>query len=54
MTATFSQPDSAARAAKVEAVRQQLREIPETVDLEANSTPEALAAFEPEWPDLQG
>ncbi len=32
--------------------RQKLRDIPETIDLEAIQTPEELAAFEPEWPKL--
>lgn len=33
----------------IEARRQHLRELPQTVDLEAIATPETLAAFDPDW-----
>ena len=41
-----------ARADAIEAVRQQLRDVPQTVDLEGIATPEALEAFQPEWPGV--
>ena len=40
----------ATRADLVEAGRQLLRDIPQTVDLATITTPEALEAFEPAWP----
>lgn len=40
---------NSAVAATIEAKRQHLRELPQTVDLEAIATPETLAAFEPDW-----
>ena len=42
------QGDSAA-AATVEAKRQHLRDLPQNLNLDAIETPEALAAFEPDW-----
>ena len=38
-----------AQADLIEAKRQHLRELPQTVGLDAIETPEALAAFEPDW-----
>ena len=43
---------NAARADAVESVRQQLRDVPQTVDLEGIATPEELEAFQPEWPGV--
>ena len=40
------------RADAVESVRQQLRDVPQTVDLEGIATPEELEAFQPEWPGV--
>ncbi|MEE8433321.1 MAG: hypothetical protein V3S64_00900 [bacterium] len=45
----MGQGNSAAGAA-IEAKRQHLRELPQTVDLEAIATPEELETFEPAWP----
>ena len=39
----------AAMSVRIETQRQHLRDIPQTVGLEAISTPEALMAFEPNW-----
>ena len=43
---------NAARADAVESVRQQLRDVPQNVDLEGIATPEELEAFQPEWPGV--
>lgn len=40
-----------AEAEALEAKRQALRDIPQNIDLEAVTTPEALEAFEPNWPE---
>ena len=44
----MGQGDSA-MAATIEAKRQHLRDLPQTVGLEAIATPEALAGFQPDW-----
>jgi hypothetical protein len=42
----------AAKANTLKTKRQQLRDIPQNVDLDAIATPEALEAFEPTWPSI--
>ncbi|MCZ6843436.1 MAG: hypothetical protein O7G32_11475 [SAR324 cluster bacterium] len=38
------------RAAAIEAARQTLRDIPQSIDLEKLATPEEMEGFEPQWP----
>ncbi len=40
-------------ATAIEAARQTLRDIPQSIDLDAIATAEKLAAFEPKWPILK-
>lgn len=40
----------AKRAAAIEAARQTLRDIPQSIDLEKLATPEEMEGFEPQWP----